>query len=34
MKTKAMKLCSLLMALLAMTFLLTACGGGDENPLG
>ena len=32
MKTKAMKLCSLLMALLAMTFLLTACGGsgGDE----
>ena len=32
MKTKAMKLCSLLMALLAMTFLLTACGGGDENP--
>ena len=32
MKTKAMKLCSLLMALLTMTFLLTACGGGDENP--
>ena len=32
MKTKAMKLCSLLMALLTMTFLLTACGGsgGDE----
>ena len=32
MKTKAMKLCSLLMALFAMTFLLTACGGsgGDE----
>ena len=32
MKTKAMKLCSLLMALLAMTFLLTACGGGGDNP--
>ena len=32
MKTKTMKLCSLLMALFAMTFLLTACGGsgGDE----
>ena len=31
MKTKAMKLCSLLMALLAMTFLLTACGGSEAD---
>lgn len=31
MKTKAMKLCSLLMALLAMTFLLTACGGSGAD---
>ena len=32
MKTKVLKLCSLLMALLVMTSLLAACGGGDENP--
>ena len=32
MKTKVMKLCSLLMALLVMTSLLAACGGGGDNP--
>ena len=32
MKAKVLKLCSLLMALLVMTSLLAACGGGDENP--
>ena len=32
MKTKVLKLCSLLMALLAMTSLLAACGGGGDNP--
>ena len=31
MKTKVIKLCSLLMALLTMTSLLVACGS-DENP--
>lgn len=32
MKTKVLKLCSLLMALLVMTSLLAACGGGGDNP--
>ena len=32
MKAKVLKLCSLLMALLVMTSLLAACGGGGDNP--